>query len=291
MTEIRRRLFLVGSSRSGTTLCQACFARHPGVHTFPETHFFTAGVGRGWRRRLALAGLATGSERAGMRKVLRALDLPERPDLLPPRALTLAPAVRRYVALLDRLTQDAGAAVWLEKTPMHVHYLPLIERHVPDVRVLHIVRDGRDVVASLFERARDYPGAFGRQQGTAFGVRRWNEALRVSHAYLGRPGHSFLTYEELVEDPEAVLRRVCGEVGLPFDPAMLEDRPADGVIRDRQGWVQGAHRAPRKQASRFATLFPPDEQAAITRALDLPLYERIRRATRATPEPVVSSPS
>ena len=42
---VKLRVFLVGCSRSGTTLLQVLIASHPRIHSFPETSFFINGIG------------------------------------------------------------------------------------------------------------------------------------------------------------------------------------------------------------------------------------------------------
>ena len=145
-------VFLVGSPRSGTTLLQSMLGAHPEVLTLPETIFFKGAWGRLWpHRRWGVV-----SPRAARRVLHRAADdlgRPVRAPLWP----TMAAYSRAFVTLLDDAAGASGASVWLEKSPPHLECIDLITRHVRDVRFVHLVRDGRAVVASFLGAALDLP--------------------------------------------------------------------------------------------------------------------------------------
>jgi len=48
--------------------------------------------------------------------------------------------------------EESGAFVWCEKTPRNLLYADVILRLYPEARFVNVVRDGRDVLASLLER-------------------------------------------------------------------------------------------------------------------------------------------
>lgn len=299
---VARRLFVVGCSRSGTTLLQVRLATHPRVASFPETAFFKQATGR-FGRALARWGLPTSQERVALWRLLAEIGRPDLGYQIPGHPLTFKAAAARFVALLDRVAREDGCDVWLEKTPMHVHYIDLIERFVPAAHVIHILRDGRDVVASIVDRARTYPERFGDQAAPSFGIRRWNRALEASLAYREHPGHSFLTYEALVEDPSRVLRRLCQEAGLRYHEAMAgHDAEDDGsqevrsseqgfdqnrpnrraVVPDHRPWIEQARRPPQATSSKFKRLFNEPQRRRITEQLNLELYHRLRKSLGAT---------
>jgi hypothetical protein len=66
-----------------------------------------------------------------------------------------------------------------------------------------------------------------------------------------------IRYEELVRDPEAVLRRVCAFVALPFDRAMLEyHRRAPERLAEHEAHAQVSREQRLRQQE--ATTHPPD---------------------------------
>ena len=134
---------------------------------------------------------------------------------------------------------------YADKTPQHVVHIDLLARSFPQARFVHLVRDGRNVVSSLL----DYPHGPKR---FVDGVEYWRyrvSAGRRSGVRLGPDRYLEIRYEALVDDPEAVLRDLCGFIELPYDARML------GVPRAGRGAARGARRS-----------HPPPEHLAPTDA-------------------------
>ncbi|MCC6572385.1 MAG: sulfotransferase, partial [Planctomycetes bacterium] len=74
-----------------------------------------------------------------------------------------------------------------------------------------LIRDGADVVHSIMAKdgLRDFRGP----------ARRWIEPVTAARAYTrAHPGQCFeVRYEDLVREPDAVLKRVADFLGLPCD--------------------------------------------------------------------------
>ena len=273
---INARVFLVGCERSGTTLLQVLVASHPRIHSFPETSFFVNGIGRR-RRPLAWLGLATGKERWSIGLFLKRTGREDLSDIFPGRPLLLRTAVDGFVRILDHLALEAGKDIWLEKSPMHIHYIGFIKRYVPDSYFIHIIRDGRGVIASIYDRALRFPQKFDRQRKLVSAVRKWNRALKVSPRYIGSPGHTFVLYGQLVEEPDKVLAQICSDLGLAYDPRMKDvTEVAHQVILPNQQWVMGAMEPPRLMPSKFCRLFDQETRDWISRRLKLDQFEKIK---------------
>src|SRR4051812_8879868 len=116
--------FVVGCSRSGTTLVRAMLDAHPLVAVPPESHFALAPDVRGLRRALS-------------RERWFALWEIEAPDL---RGLDVADAVR---ALFAAYAERQGKPRYADKTPHYVSHLPLFAERFPEARFVHVIRDGR----------------------------------------------------------------------------------------------------------------------------------------------------
>ena len=187
---------------------QSLVGAHPRVRAFPESHFF------------ARAALAPPPEAfRHLRAFFDAAGVP-----FPPPADGVSP-VDAFVAALDEATLSAGADVWSEKTPRHLHHAPFITEHVPAARFVHVLRRGTDVVASLHRVTREAPERWGgRPRSVGHCVRRWESDVHASLRYIADPGHHLVRYETLVARPEAVAAEICGFLGLDPDPALLERR-------------------------------------------------------------------
>jgi hypothetical protein len=89
---------------------------------------------------------------------------------------------------------------------------------VPGLPVVHIIRDGRDVVASH----RDRWGSLSALKA----VRKWPwyvRAARAAGARLSAEGRYYeVRYEDLVTDPETTLHKLLDFLGEPWDDAVLQ---------------------------------------------------------------------
>jgi hypothetical protein len=152
-----------------------------------------------------------------------------------------------------------------DKTPAHVLHVELLAAAFPNARILHLVRDGRDVVPSLMEMHFG-PDRFGA--ATLF----WRDRVsrgRAGGARVGAARYREVRYEDLVADPAAVLGDVCAFFALPFEPAMLEyhqraDEVLDGLRYTHH--VQGI-RQPPVSAVRDWRATMPDHEMQLFEAL------------------------
>lgn len=273
---IARRAFIVGCDRSGTTVFQVSVASHSRITSFPETFFFQHLPGILGRFPLWL-GMASEKARPALRRALKEIGRTDLENRIP-SSWRLRPYVDTFLDILDREALEQGNDIWVEKTPAHVLRLRLIQQYVPKVHIIHMIRDGRDVVASIWDRAQRYGDTFSKQrQNPSFGIQRWNRALRESLAYLGQPGHTFVVYEQFVRDPERVLRGVCRDLSISYEDKMIEgtDEAAESVVPDEKGWLQKAKGPVQATESKFDRLFSPAEQRKIENRLNMTLYDKV----------------
>jgi hypothetical protein len=215
-------IFVVGFRRSGTTLLQALIGSHPRIATPPEMHFLARVAS--YRE---LYGEPT--EDAVLREVIRQVVRPGYPILdecgFDSEAIfqRLQRGPRTYAAVLDAVMTDfmqaRGKQRWCEKTPWQRP--SLIWHHFPDARVLHIVRDPRDVVASSLAMPS---GPFPDGASTARAWRLFAERSLQDGAFKGPAHYLQVRYEDLTKDPTAVLSLVFAFLGEDFDPSILNNR-------------------------------------------------------------------
>jgi len=290
---VHRRLFVVGCSRSGTTLVQRLLAGHPGVHTFPESGLFLRTLGmRGRHLPWTWIGLTLGKERRALGRIVERAyrDLPGDAPALPRRQYRLRSSVLTGVATLDRIALASGCRSWLEKTPRHFLHARAIQRLVPRARVIHVIRDGRDVVASIADRARRHPDRFPRQHDPRYGIAEWNRAIAVHARCAGRPGHVFVFYEDLVAHPERELTRLAHECGLDFHPDMLKGADPSSFVRESETWKDAVAGPIRADRSKFRELFDARHRRRIERALHLRQYGALAESLRQRFRYVGSNP-
>jgi hypothetical protein len=110
-----------------------------------------------------------------------------------------------------------------DKTPLYVFRLAeLVD--IPQVSILIVVRDARDVVSSTLERVKHGMwGTYWRNIGTAEGVaKRWNRSIVEMERY--RDKIQVIRYEDLVRRPTDEINRLAA--WLDLDPAGF---PADMI--------------------------------------------------------------
>ena len=154
-----------------------------------------------------------------------------------------AAAVAAYA---DAETMRAGKSRWVEKTPLHVACLATLLNAVPSANVVLILRDGRDVAVSLRTR-------YEQPDALQAGAERWVVDNAAGEKYWADPRVTVIRLEDLINNPEAVVRGVCAAIGEPYESQMtatgtdtapdLEHCPAPGGAswRRYRHWL---HRQP-----------------------------------------------
>jgi len=263
-----RPFFIVGSGRCGSTLLRAMLEAHPELHVPPESRL--AQAVRDFRRlsrlpwnvvlRIVLAQFEYGevweSWDLTLGPVYRALDA------APPAARNLAAVVHAvYRAHADK--HKPGSRRWGDKTPPATPALPRLQAVFPDLQVIHLLRDGRDVVQSFM---RVSPA------GIPHFARMWVEAVRVARAFGARHPRQYLEirYEDFVRRPRETLERTAAFLDVPFDDRMLRhhELPLPLADVDRYPALRGA-RDPVYESSvgRWRTFFDPAQRAELERLL------------------------
>jgi hypothetical protein len=215
-----------GAPRSGTTLLRTLLGRHPTIASGPETTVF-------------------------LRRVSSPEDIGERLGWDPAMIAQWQCESRSQVEFIERfqraILERSGKAVWVEKTPKNAGRFRFVRRHFPYAKLVHIVRDGRDVVCSL----RRTPFAkldHATSESVAAAQRcavQWRAGVRAARRFRRDPLYYELRYEDLVRDPEGTLRPLIEFLGLPWRDCVLvpSDQPAEkpvGIDVDAPGAITAA---------------------------------------------------
>jgi hypothetical protein len=118
-------------------------------------------------------------------------------------------------AFYGAYAERQGKPRWGDKTPGYVRRMRRIASTLPEARFVHLIRDGRDVALSQLEVHHGAESVHDAAESWLEGIdKARRNARRIDHYLEAR-------YEDLVADPEPVLRRICEFVELPYDAAML----------------------------------------------------------------------
>jgi hypothetical protein len=216
--------FVLGSPRSGTTLLRALLCAHPDTFIPPENGALRAMIrvfgstrAEPWPTVVAavLDRFAEGYEFQHW-----GLDLDELKRVAgdwPIENRSLAGLIR-FVYMEYGARHSVHKRHWGDKsTPGEFRYLDKLALVFPGARYVHIVRDGRDCVASSI-RAGFFEGDY-YQAAYA-----WRDNVRVCRRFgRGRSAHFLeLRYEDLVTSPAREVARLCRFLGIEPVDAMLE---------------------------------------------------------------------
>ena len=202
-------IFIVGMSRSGTTLTEQILSRHPQVYGGGELNFMHAAL----RRRL---GFNMRLNYVSALMTLSAADLRLLGEQYLKELRALAPAARRIT----------------DKMPSNFMLLGLIHAVYPSARIIHCRRDPLDNCLSLFTTLFE-SGHFYTSDLTELGEFYRLYADIMQHWRLTLPTDSMLEidYEELVVDTETQARRMLKHCGLDWDPVCLQFKGDSRGIR------------------------------------------------------------
>lgn len=223
--------FIVGCGRSGTTITGQLLALHEGVHYLREPYHM-------WRTVLPATDMIQlfGEVPGGSHCLLGQEDATD-------------DVARRLRRCFWAESRRGGGLPIVEKTPINAMRLGFLDTIAPGCRVLHLVRNGIDVVRSVERLARNNTyrisgrGAFNQWWGRedckwtslaadataagwfaddvpaidghfARGALEWLVSLEEVSASQGRLGERLLevTYDDLTEDPAATLHAIAAHL-------------------------------------------------------------------------------
>jgi hypothetical protein len=124
--------------------------------------------------------------------------------------------VRETFSKLLRHKPDARVIV--EKTPDHGLHLPIIGRLFPDAAIIHVLRDGRDVVASLRSAEKHTWGTGWATSKVAEAAQRWVDwvgEIRRHRPYISR--YCEVRYEDLIDHGPETLGRLYDFLRVPIN--------------------------------------------------------------------------
>ena len=193
-------IFIIGMTRSGTTVLERILGNHSRVESAGE-------LGDFWRQLRYVAGRCT-NEMFDERMLER----------LP--GLDYAEVGKRYVAQTQ--WRANGRPFFVDKMPSNWLLAGPIRRALPQARILHLVRDPMDV---CFSNLRAF---FGEAQGWSYDQTRLVHYFRqyrqmMAHWHAVMPGQILdVGYADLARNPETMARKVFAFCGLDYEEGCLD---------------------------------------------------------------------
>jgi hypothetical protein len=207
-------VFIVGCQRSGTSYVHELLATHPRVHSGQESFIFARYLGpqiRAWLGELRDTAGGRGGD--GMQCYFTDEKFRE--------------ILRQYMeSLMEPMTSSLNPGeLFVEKTPDHSLFVSEIHEMLPEARFVHVLRDPRDVSASLMAASKTF--AKGWAPKTARQAARWwlkrVLAVRESSKKLSPKQFFEIKYEDLRTTPNASLERLLDFLELPWGQDQIEE--------------------------------------------------------------------
>lgn len=249
------KVFVVGNSRSGTTMLARALGRHPAVFTFEELHFFE----EQWQADADALATADATALVADLMAIQRHNYYYRGDADAYRTEAAAVVAtldgarlpsRVFAHWLRHEAARADAAVACLQTPRNVYYLDEILALYPDAVIINIMRDPRAVLLSQkgrwkgkFSGERRIPlrhilRTFAGYHPVTIGLL-WRGGIRAGLKHREHPRVQHVRFEDLVTQPAAVLRQLSAFIGVPFDPAMLDVPQVNSSNRPNQSHASG----------------------------------------------------
>lgn len=216
----RLPVFVLGMPRSGTTLTEQILGSHSQVFGAGELGLVGEQIAQlvGWEQHL-------GSRLAYPECVA---------ELTPKRARKMATAWLAQLQAFDPTAQHV-----IDKLPHNFEHIGLIKLLFPNARIVHCRREPRDIAVSNY--ITDYSAKFGGM-GFAYDFGWIGEQLvdhdrLMVHWHAVFPGQILeVVYEELVDDTEALARRMITFLGLEWEPGVLEFQGLERSVKTASVW-------------------------------------------------------
>ncbi|MFF1272173.1 sulfotransferase family protein [Streptomyces marokkonensis] len=222
---LQQPVFVISSIRSGSTLLRMMLGAHSRLHAPHELHLGAIDVTcANWFSERAMKAL--GLDRGDLEHLL-------------------------WDRVMHRELVKAGKEFIVEKTPANAYMYRRLRDCWPDARFVFLLRHPESVARSWHESdpaKRPYDKA-------VTDVLRYLNA--VEEARTTGPDGCTVRYEDITADPEREMRRLCGFLGVHYEPAMLHyGRKSGGeLVRGlgdwreniRSGTVQPGRPLPRQE--------------------------------------------
>ncbi len=262
-------IFIVGNSRSGTTMMRRVLGNHPDVYMLEELHFFEQLWSTEDKQKTitsdaaaALASKLLFIQRDGY---LTAMNIEKHLNEAQQIVASMPDALYPHNVLRAFLFHETlrnGKSIPCEKTPQDVFYIGEILELFPGAKIVNMVRDPRGVLLSQkrkWQRKNMGAGFMTKKEQRRLRInyhpitisKLWNSSIRAAAKFKGHEKVHNVNFEQLVNASEQEVRDLCAFLGISFDPAMLHipqvgssneaDRPdAFGIKTERAGnWEKG----------------------------------------------------
>ena len=209
--------FIVGARRSGTTMLRLMLNNHPNLSVPFETGFIPV-----FYQKLADYGdLKVRDNLARLLRDISEFPLVRKGGIIQDEEAILSRPIVSYTDLVNAIfkvdAERKGKRRWGDKTPGYITEVDRLWKVFPGCYIVHLVRDGRDVALSL----RTMEGWGSTHIPKVAQDWRWETTLVHKIGAILGEHYLEVRYEDLVLNPDGILRRICTFLNEPFHQDML----------------------------------------------------------------------
>lgn len=229
-------IFIVGSSRSGTTMMGRILSNNSNVFTFKELHFFNILSKSNFYNKLSadesivlLAKLLCVQDNSIFEVNRYKNYLFQAREILPNKQYTSFGIYNFFISYTLKINNKKIACL---QTPNNIHFLNDINKYFSNALIINMVRDPRDVLLSqknkwkrrflgaskipLFEAFRSYANYHPIITSKVLEAS-WTKTLLLKH------NHNFkiVFFEKFLNHSEKTLKDICSFLSIEYDKEML----------------------------------------------------------------------
>ncbi len=221
-------VFVCGMYRSGSTLLERMLGAHPKIAAGGELHVLA------WLVNQHLGPFPQGVSGATEEQLQRVAD--------------------EYEKTVSGMFP--GADLVIDKRPDNFLRVGLIQALFPRAKIIQTRRHLLDNCLSLYFQQFDRAASYANDIGHIAHYYKEQERLFEHWRACSADSICSVDYEDLVESPEPVLRRVLDFLGLEWDPRVLEFDKSGGLVRTASIWQvrQGLHSASKGRWRHYESL-------------------------------------
>ncbi|MEQ9671213.1 sulfotransferase family protein [Coleofasciculus sp. G2-EDA-02] len=222
-------VFIVSSGRAGTTLLRGLLNGSNQIHIPPESDFITRAYpfyhdkqhfsDEDYRKIIKLFINTSEDNGWEMTEDYLLTCLKEQsPQTFTDINSTIYNAYLKHVGL--------DSQQWGIKRPVLIAGIDRIIRTFPEAKIVHVVRDGRDVALSYKEIHQKSAVKFG-PQGVVTNSLYWIDGLRrIQDINVNELNFYELRYEDLLSDPAAELKKLCAFLKIDYEKFVTDESDA-----------------------------------------------------------------
>lgn len=227
MEKFRKKFFIVGAQRSGTTLLRLLLNAHSQIVVTREAFFLMPLLKKKYLNRLISRNTIKNfnddlTRKAKIEKTCLQGTFVE--GNYPEVILQILQqhekiTVKDFIdSIFSFYCYKEGKNVWGNKTPSFFRNIDILYSLFPDAKFIHIIRDGRDVFHSM---RKINPL---RNNVSVMALDWVYKLYRIEKSFRKIPANNKATvrYEDLIEKPIETLKSICSLIGVEYESNMMD---------------------------------------------------------------------